>query len=1237
MRKLALAGTTLLVAILAVVWLWPEQQKQAWDISAEEDAYYRHKRDGKRPKLKRRPNSWFYEQRAYPFKTIPQAEYLAALDEAEIKVARAKSSFSQFQAVTWSPAGPTNIPGRITSMAIHPNLPNTFWAAAASGGVYKTTDLGVSWTNVFEDVGTFSIGAIAVDPNNGDIVYVGTGEASSSIDSYEGTGVYKSVDGGTSWTNIGLPNSARIGRIVVDPLNSLRVYAAVQGQSFGGSTSPDRGLYRSEDGGVNWTKVLFVDNSTGCIDIALHPSTGVVLAAMWNFTTGPNSAVWRSTSHGDLGSFSMLSGTGGLPSTGSLGRIGFSFDPLSNTVYSIHIGSDNDLGGMYKSTDLGVNWTRTNDGNLSGTFGGFGWYFGQVRVAPGNPDIVFSLGVQLMKSTNGGASWFNVTNETHVDHHAMVISPTNPDVVYNGCDGGVNYTSNGGLSWTVFRNMDNTQFYAMTMDYQNPERIYGGTQDNGTMRTLTGSVGDWTRILGGDGFVTKVDYTNANVIYAESQFGNLFKSTDGGFSFAWAQNGIDPGGTETHGWLTPIEMDQNDPRVLYYGTDRVYKTTDAADNWSAISSSLASRHLSTIASAKSDPQVVYCGARSGEIWVTTDGGSNWTDIRGVIPNRWVTRLTVDPADAATCYLTISGYNGNGETLPRLYKTTDFGQNWTSLVGDLPDAPLNDVILDPHESQTLYVASDVGVYVTTNMGASWEPVGNNMPISSVADIIINPRNRKLVAGTHGRSMFSTILPCPDLTDSDGDGVGDDCDNCAGLSNLDQSDVDGDLIGDVCDDCIDPDQDGFGNPGFASQTCPIDNCPTVFNPAQTDSDSNGIGDACELISQPPVFDTITTPCTRLVVSNIGNYGNSGTNGASLDYSLQGDCASIYLYDGTPLIARNDGGEFKADYFLQGNNKFLQPLAGNQVEPTINEGDLEVFKSGTFVTGDGKLAIEKEWYAPQQLDSCTFVIQCLKVYSWDGGTHTNVAIGDAIDWDIPSSAGANNTGGADATARMIFQRGVGASACADNTTRYGALGMVGLAFAGDACIDTSVTPFHAHTELNSVDIFPTGGFVAQDIYNRLQNPGYNPNGSSTDQHSVMGYLNNETIGPNDTVYVYVVLTTVRSGSQADLVAVAAEARKWTSEHVRSACGETSCCVGTVGDANNDGNPEPTVSDIGTIVDNLFITGTPLACLEEADANMSGTIDNPPLDPGDITVSDIGVIVDHLFISGTPLPNCP
>lgn len=1211
-----------ILSVMAVIMFTSDRPgaKDPWEIDTAEDGYYRHKRFGKRPKLKRAPSNWFYEQRAFPYDEIPVQQYMEALDEARVD-RQAPKSAGGIDDVVWSQAGPTNVPGRITDIAVHESDPNTIYAASAAGGVFKSTDLGASWSAIFDDVGTFGIGAVTIDPTNPTIVYVGTGEPNGAIDNYSGTGVYKSIDGGATWMHMGLDSTAAIGRIVVHPLFPDTIYVAALGKVFGGNSNPDRGLYRSEDGGVTWDQILFVDNSTGCVDVALHPSTGTVFASMWRVYEGATSALWRSPDHGDT--WTMLQGTGGLPATGNLGRIGVSVDPLSNTVYCLIIeGGSRILEGIYRSDNLGTTWTQTNDNALTFTMGGFGWYFGQVRVAPGNPDIVYSLGVTLWKSSNGGANWQDVTHETHVDHHAMYISPSDPDIVYGGCDGGVNYTDNGGQSWTVFKNMPNTQFYAITMDYNNPERLYGGTQDNGTNRTLTGAAGDWQRILGGDGFYCLVDYSNPDIIYAEAQYGNLFKSIDGGFTFTWSQNGIDPGGTEPRGWNTPIAMDADNPEILYFGTDRVYRTVDGADFWSPISPSLSTRYLTTIGITPIDSQVVYAGARSGEVWVTTNGGASWTDITAGLPTRWVTRLTPDAVSHGVCYVTLSGYIAEGESQPHVFRTENYGATWSDISGDLPDAPVNDIIVDPHNSAILYVGTDMGVYMTQDQGASWTLVGTGMPITCVHDLVMNSRTRKLVAGTHGRSMFSTTIPCPDLNDSDGDGVGNLCDNCPDDFNPSQADTDGDLIGDECDDCVDPDRDGFGTPGAPMATCPDDNCPTVYNPGQEDSDGNGVGDACEF-AVLPVIDTLTTDSVSLVVSNFGNAANTGSETYTLDYGDNGDCSSVYMYDGSVLIVRVNGSDTTLDRSFFSSNSFKMPIGGIPRTPPVLIGNHMYYSTGEFVTGDEAIGITKEWYAPQDVDHPTFMIQCLSVYSYDGQTHQNVTIGDVIDWDVPTTTAADNVGGFNASHKLVFQTGIGFG-CTKNTERLGAMAFLGIQ-EGDSCIAAG-TPYGAYTESNPTYLYPTGNFVPSELLDRMVQGGFSASGVVEDQHSVMTYRVSETIGPDDTLRFWTFVGTIRQGTEVTMANRIQSAKTWLNANVLGSC---DCCVGDRG--NVDGSPDEaaTLGDLTVMIDHLFISLDPLSCPEEANVNES--VD------GEITLGDLTVMIDHLFVSLLPLPSCP
>lgn len=844
---------------------------------------------GRVPKAKQRPSDWFYMQRSWPLKTIPA-------EKPRMAITKAKEQREQFSAdknmrdVTWTQAGPTNIPGRITDLAVHPDFPNTIYAGTAAGGLFKSTDLGGSWTPVFDNDGTPSIGAVAIHPTDPQTLYVGTGEANASSDSYEGTGVYKTIDGGANWTYLGLPNSFHIGRIVIDPLRPESVYVAVAGKHFG-ATNPERGLYRSQDGGSTWEQLLFVTDSVSCIDFAMHPSTGVMFAAMWDKIrfqgvltrlAGYNSALYRSDDFG--ATWTRLGNANGLPGIPELiGRIGVSVDPQSNTVYASYNeypGYGNR--GIFKSTDLGLNWTEVT-GDLPNPYSTFGWYFGQIRVAPGNPDLCFVMGVNTYRTTDGGAGWDLVATDCHVDFHAMYILPTNHNIIYLGNDGGVGYSDAMGLNCTTFHGMPNTQFYSITLDYNNPFRLYGGTQDNGSMRTYYGDPDDYQRFLGGDGFHCIVDYTDPEIYYAEYQWGNLYKFDHGGSN--WGLNGMDYS-NERHNWNTPVVMDPNNPEVLYYGSNIVYKTNTGADLWFPISNDLTNGPhdysssfgtITTISPAKTNGNVIYVGTDDGNVWVTQNGGNIWSDITSGLPDRWITRVAADPTNAAVAYVTLSGYRYN-EYTPHIFRTDDYGATWTDISGDLPDSPINDIKIDAYNSNYLYIATDVGVYITENLGSTWQPLGTGMPITPVHDLAYHPPTRTLAAGTHGRSIFVATLDCSDASDSDGDGIGDACDNCIAVGNPDQADADLDFIGDACDDCTDSDNDGFGDPGYAGNTCPDDNCPNKFNPLQTDTDDDGVGDACD--------NCIDTKNANQANDDTDEYGNACDNCDEVDNPNQTD---------------------------------------------------------------------------------------------------------------------------------------------------------------------------------------------------------------------------------------------------------------------------------------------------------------------------------------------------------------
>jgi photosystem II stability/assembly factor-like uncharacterized protein len=725
--------------------------------------YFTPSDPNKLKELAKRPSDWFFMQRAFPYDDIDKAAHLQAVRQAQASRALFKGS----AAAPWRPIGPSNIGGRITAMAVHPTNANTIYIGAAVGGVFKSTDGGANWTPIFDEQPSLSIGALAIDPVIPETIYVGTGEANSSGDSYAGDGIYKSTDGGQTWANIGLVESDHIGRIAIHPRNSNIIYVAACGRLFGKNDM--RGIFKSTDAGKNWQRMLFISDSTAAIDVALNPQQpDTVYAAMWErlrspyrrkvggFTTG----LYRSDNGG--ANWRLL--TTGLPaSSPNTGRIGIAVAPSNpQTVYAIYADDPGNFAGVYKSTNHGDTWQRTTDGALSGLFSNFGWYFGNIKVDPANANIVYALGVSFYQSTTGGQSWTNILRSIHVDQHAIDFDPSNSQRVFVGNDGGFYVSTNRGASWTKSFNLPITQFYAGTIDFLNPQRSYGGTQDNGTIRTLSGSSDDWQGIYGGDGFYVLVDPTDARYVYAESQYGGLGRSTDGGFSFFGATNGI--ASQDRKNWSTPVVLDPQNPRTLYYGANRLYRSRNRAVSWTPISSDLTNGSgpanliygtITTIAVSPSDSNLIYVGTDDANVWVTRNSGQNWLRINNGLPRRWVTRVEADAANAQVAYATFSGH-ASGSYAPHIFRTTNQGTTWTDISGNLPPAPINDVVIDPLNNATLYIGADVGVFYTTNLGANWQPLGSGMPFTPVHDLTLHARTRQLRAATHGRSFYEFDL-------------------------------------------------------------------------------------------------------------------------------------------------------------------------------------------------------------------------------------------------------------------------------------------------------------------------------------------------------------------------------------------------------------------------------------------------------------------------------------------------
>ncbi len=720
---------------------------------------FHHKKSLKEPD--KTPNDWFFLQRAFPYPEINyqarQISWEQAQKMQDDKVERGEG---------WVLQGPLNIGGRISSLAMHPSDTQTIYAGAASGGIFKSDNSGESWIPIFDQALSLSIGDIAIAPSDPSIIWVGTGEANAGGGSmsYDGFGIYKSSDAGNTWEHAGLENSGSIGRIAVHPDNPQVCYVAAMGRLF--SNNAERGVFRTTDGGASWENVLYINDSVGAIDIVIHPlHPDTLYAAVWERVRrpdsrnygGPGCGIYRSYDGGD----SWTGLTTGLPvASSSNGRIGIDIsqsDP--DVLYAIYADNIGYFAGVYRSNNGGDSWFRTNDGDLSYMYASYGWWFGRISIDPVDPDVAYAIGFDLYKTTDGGNSWPLISSAVHVDQHDIVVHPQDHNFLVLGNDGGVYLSDDAGSTWTFLDNLPITQFYTCEIDEQQPQRLYGGAQDNGTNRTLEGGMSDWESIYWGDGFFVLVDPLDDNYIYAEYQYGSLARSTNGGLTFNTAMTGISS--SDRMNWNTPFAFDPNNPQILYYGANRLYKTSNRAVSWTPVSPDLTSGGangevvygtITTIAVAPSNSQFVYVGTDDGNVWRTENGGGNWTNISTGLPLRWITRVAVDPFDEQMVYVTLSGYRYDNY-MPHVFRSTNGGENWQDIAGNLPEAPANDIIADPSLDSALYLATDFGVFVTHDMGQNWSMLGDNLPNVPVVDLDFHQPTRTLVAATYGRSMYT----------------------------------------------------------------------------------------------------------------------------------------------------------------------------------------------------------------------------------------------------------------------------------------------------------------------------------------------------------------------------------------------------------------------------------------------------------------------------------------------------
>jgi photosystem II stability/assembly factor-like uncharacterized protein len=690
---------------------------------------------------------------------------------------------SLFRALQWRGIGPYR-GGRALAVTGIPRDPDTFYFGAVAGGVWKTTDGGASWMSLTDHTTISSIGAIAVAPSNSNIIYVGTGEAAPRGDMTNGDGIYRSADGGKTWTNIGLKDSRQIGGLIVDPSNPDTVLVAALGHAFG--PNAERGVFRTTDGGKTWTKVLYKDDQTGAIDVSFDPhNSKIVYAALWQarrqpwtFSSGgPGSGLYRSTDAGVT--WMRLSGNG-LPS-GILGRIHVSVSGAdSNRIYAMIEAAD---GGLFRSDDGGAHWRRIND---DGRLRQRAWYFSTILADPKHVDTVYAENTGLFRSTDGGKT-FNLLAARHGDHHGLWIDPTNPDRIIESSDGGASISFDDGKTWTTQNNQPTAQFYHVSVDNRFPYYVYGAQQDNSNLaiasRDDEGAITekDWYNAGGGEcGFVI-ADPRDPWIIYSTSE--NLVvrfnKHTyqDRVIS-VWP---IDASGhaakdlDHRFNWTSPLAMSPSNPDTLYFGMERLYKTTNDGNSWIAISGDLTRNDKSkqqasggpitkditsveyydtifAIAESPLKKGMIWVGTDDGLIQLTQNGGGRWTNVTPSSVPEWSTVSMIEASryDANTAYVALDRHKLD-DIKPYIFKTADGGKTWTRIDSGLPEgAFVHAVREDSVKRGLLYAATETGVFVSFDDGQHWQSLQLNLPRSPVHDLVV--KGDDLVVATHGRSFW-----------------------------------------------------------------------------------------------------------------------------------------------------------------------------------------------------------------------------------------------------------------------------------------------------------------------------------------------------------------------------------------------------------------------------------------------------------------------------------------------------
>ncbi|WP_430906867.1 WD40/YVTN/BNR-like repeat-containing protein [Maribacter sp. 2-571] len=718
-------------------------------------------------------------------KKILFAIVAAALLVPNLTTAQTSSDGKQlFGDMTARHIGPALMSGRINDMEVHPTNSRIIYAGSAGGGVWKSNDSGTTFTPIFDDH-CQSIGAVALDPNDPDnTIYVGTGETWTRNSVSVGDGLYRSTDGGANWKKLGFEASERITSVIVNPKNSKEIYVGVLGALWG--DNEERGVYKSGDGGTTWDKLLYVDQKTGCADLAMDPTDpNILYASMWEFrrtgwsfeSGGANSALYKSVDGGK--NWNKIHN--GFPK-GKLGRLGIAIAPSNPKVlYTVIEAEKDERKGLYRSDDAGANWKQLNN-DFGITVRPF--YFSRIVVDPRNENVIVKGGLSGSISRDGGKTFKNL-GDMHSDIHDIAFSIKDSDIMYVGTDGGVYRSWDGGTNMEIVENLPLSQFYHISVDNAEPYNIYGGLQDNGSWYGPSASPGgiearDWNSVGAGDGFRV-YKHPVKNIIYSEMQGAdNVWRYDADRRTLKTIQPLAAPGVPKLRfNWNAPMAISTHQPDRFYMGSQFLHKSEDMGDTWEIISPDLTTNDASkqtqensgglskdnsgaenhttifSIVESSLDENIIWVGTDDGNVQLTKDGGKTWTNttpnIKGLPANTWVYQVVAGSFDKGTAYAVFDGHTQNDKN-PYAFKTTDYGKTWTSIISDEVVGFARSIQEDHVNPDLLFLGTEFGLYITLNGGKSWKKFTINMPAVAVHSIALQKETNDLVMGTHGRGII-----------------------------------------------------------------------------------------------------------------------------------------------------------------------------------------------------------------------------------------------------------------------------------------------------------------------------------------------------------------------------------------------------------------------------------------------------------------------------------------------------